>query len=158
MTPRFTTIGPALVLALLLVAAPGRARADFVYDLSIDTSSISGTPGYLDLQLNPAGAGVVTATVDHFLGDAGLGSFSTVMGDVTGAGAPIVFSTDGGQVNETYAPATFGVSLGLTVTLSSADASSEASFQVTLYDSNGNPLTALRKNKSSAKAESGGGR
>lgn len=143
---RSATISTALALALSLWATPGRARADFVFDLDINTASIQGTQGYLDLQFNPTGGdGLLLATVGTFACNTTLESFTT-QGNVSGTAFPLVFTADGtmnGQINEAFAAATFGSRVKMTVDLAAPDNISTASFQVTLYDSLGNPLLAM---------------
>jgi hypothetical protein len=146
MNYKTSTRAVALALTLFLCAFPGRSRADIVYNLNVDTSSIEGTQGYLDLQFNPTGGtSILTATVPSLTGNATVGSFTT-SGNVTRTSVPLVFAADNsviGQVNDAYASTTFGSSLGLTVDITTPDNSSTASFQVTLYDQWFNPLFPL---------------
>jgi hypothetical protein len=143
MTHKTASLTVAFALALFSWGTPGRVRADLIYNLNIDTSTIAGTSGYLDLQFNPTGGtGVLTAAVTSLTGDASVGSFMT-SGNVQGTAFPLVFTADNsviGQINDAYASATFGNSLGFTVDISTPDNISTASFQVTLYDQDYNVL------------------
>ena len=143
---RTSTVGAVLALSLFLCAFPGRSQAEIVYNLTVNTSSIDGTQGYLDLQFNPTGGvSVLTATVTSLLGDSTVGSFTT-SGNVTGTDVPLVFTADSsmiGQFNDAYASTTFGSSLVLTVDITTPDNISTASFLVTMYDQSFNPLFPL---------------
>ncbi len=143
----------ALTLALLLLGGVAPARGDFVYNITIDTSSLSGTGGYLDLQFNPTGGtGVLTANVQTLANsNTILGSLYSYTGNVAGpglttppSGFPLTFTADntnGPQTNETSWNVTdFGTQLALSLDIAPSDANSTASFFLTLYDTSGNPL------------------
>jgi hypothetical protein len=159
-----TTVSGVLTLALLLSGATAVALADFSYNLSVDTSSLTGSTGYLDIQFNPTttstypsngGTGVVTATVQTQTGnDALLGPTYFSQGNVTGPGAtnpptglPLTFMADnsssGPLQNEFAQAVTYGSNLALSVNITTPDAISPASLLVTLYDSNFNNLLAI---------------
>ncbi len=150
-----TPVSVTLALALLLSGATAPVLADFTYNLSVDTSSFSGSTGYLDIQFNPTttnypngGTGVVTATVQTQTGnDALLGTAYFSQGNVTGPGAttpptglPLTFMADnsssGPLQNEFAQAVTYGSTLALSVNITTPDAISPASVFVTLYDSN----------------------
>jgi hypothetical protein len=155
-----TTVSGTLAIALLLSGATPAALADFNYNLNVDTSSFSGSTGYLDIQFNPSttiypngGTGVLTATVQTQTdNDAVLGPAYYSQGNVTGPGAttpptglPLTFTADnsssGPLINEFAQAVTYGSNLALSVNITTPDAISPASLFVTLYDSNfNNPL------------------
>jgi hypothetical protein len=142
----------ALTLALLLLGGVAQARGDFVYNITIDTSSLSGG-GFLDLQFDPTGGtGVLTATVQTLAtNNLTLGSLASWSGNVTGPGSttppsglPLTFTADntnGPQTNEAFWNVTnFGTQLALSLDIAPADANSTASFFLTLFDAGGTPL------------------
>jgi hypothetical protein len=139
----------AFTLALLLFGVLDPARSDFVYNITIDTTSLNGTPGYLDLQFDPSGGtGTLSATVQTLASsDTIFGSIASFLGDVTGPGAttppsgfPLSFTADntnGPQTNDAFLNVTgFGTTLALSLDITPADANSTASFFLTLYDQN----------------------
>lgn len=130
--------------ALLLTCAAASAHADSVtYAVSVDTSSLVGGTGYIDLELNAGSlpAADVMATVSGFGGavpDSGnlftLGTSGTLPGDV---------SFDNQTPNDYFEALTFGSVINFNVTLSGPGVSSTGSilsdsgtdFQVEFLDS-----------------------
>jgi hypothetical protein len=79
----------AALLAFVAILSAGTARADdLTYNVTIDTSSINGYYGYLDLQFDPGtipGSQYATATVQNFSTDGIFNSIDdTQTGDVYG--------------------------------------------------------------------------
>jgi hypothetical protein len=74
----------AIIVPILLAAQS--AFADPIYDVTIDTGSISGTLGYLDLNFSPGILGSTGAAADvmNFQTDGILGGTPEIMGSVTG--------------------------------------------------------------------------
>ena len=136
----------AAVLCLALHAVP--ARAGIVYQISIDTSSISGTAGYLDLQFSSGpGAPSALATVSQFTSDATLGTpsaFNTT-GSLVPGGSTLEFDN---QTANDYLQGidVFGNSVTFLVTLSGAGVDtppgigSGSTFGLFLYDTSFNPI------------------
>lgn len=153
----------ALLLALLLGGATAPARADFSYAVTINLSGLSdsngaplsGSPGYLDIQFNPTGgtetlfATVQGRTSNNTL----LGAVSSTQGDVTGpggslpvSGLPLTFASNypnGFVINDAVLEVTFGTTLALSLDITTADASSTASFFLFLYDQYGSPISSI---------------
>jgi hypothetical protein len=154
------TVWVTMAVALILGGAKAEVRADFNYTLDINTSSFSGSTGYLDIQFNPTtplyangGTGTLTATVNTLSStDAILGPPYYSSGNVTGPGTTIpgqslAFTADnrssGPLVNEFTQAVIYGNTIALAVTITTSDAISPASFMVTVYDSNFNSLSAI---------------
>jgi hypothetical protein len=118
-----------LVASLMLF--PHTAFADSVtYYFIMNTSSLSGSSGYIDMQFSEAllggGGGMTayntyaTATVSNFQTDGSLDAASLLtMGDVTGAlNQPVTFLANGdGAFNDYYQGITFGNQLSFALTL-----------------------------------------
>jgi len=73
-----------LVIAALDIQTA--ANAAVVYGVTVDTSSVSGTSGFLEMQFNPGGSSLAaTATVSGFNAGSGvLIPAPDVLGNVTG--------------------------------------------------------------------------
>lgn len=143
-----TTGRAALALPLLLFGVAAPARATILYDVTVNTSAFAGSQGYIDLQFNPTGGtGTLSATVQTLASnDATLGSVVSSTGNVTGSGLPLTFTADntnGPQSNDALLNVTYGNTLALSLDITTADANSTASFFLTLYDQNGNPLSPI---------------
>jgi hypothetical protein len=135
----------ATFAVLLMMLGAVDAQAGPIYEISVNTSSLIGTIGYLDFIFNP-GAGPVdpaSATLSGFASDGTLTGPSYI-GDVSGAlpGAVTINDTDvdndytEGFVYGTY----FDIFVDLDIPDISDDAQSGDSFYLTLFDSNFDPL------------------
>ncbi|MDP2028948.1 MAG: NF038129 family PEP-CTERM protein [Thiobacillus sp.] len=131
-----------IFLALGMALAP-LAHAE-IWQVDIDTSSIAGIGGYLDLQLNPGAADAqpVQARIGNFSSDASLG-----MGEVDGAasgslaGVLVLDNTD--ALNAWLQGLVFGSHIAFTLDIDSTlSAGSGSSFSALLWDSNFTPLFA----------------
>ena len=127
--------------------------------MTIDTSSIAGEQGFIDIQFNPGNAPVLpaTATVSNFTTDATLlGSLNGTPAGFDGDGDPIGMlpgdltidnSSDSSTdvpvyaLNDNYQPVTFGTTISFDVAFSGEavtspnSADNGSSFGVTLYAS-----------------------
>lgn len=110
-----------LVLVLLGALSISAAHAALVYQIDVDTTSISGTSGFVDLQFNPgtAAAPSATATVTAFSvsgAPAQFGGFTDLTGDVVLL-APVMLPSFGNSTvfNDALGQATFGSLLHLQV-------------------------------------------
>jgi hypothetical protein len=129
-----------VVLAFL---APSAARAGSVFVFSTDTSSLSGSSGYIDLQYNAnAGAGASTATITDFLTNGSLGSAATILltGDASGDLASTVTilngALDSSGYNDYNEAITFGTYTSFQVTLSDpVGGTANSAFLVSYYAS-----------------------
>src|SRR6266513_1838262 len=137
-----------LLVAALILFAANAAFASFSYNVSIDTSSISGTLGGLDFQYNPgAGASSYTATVD-FSGVTG-GTLSdpiTVFtaGNVSGALPSTVTITDNNisQLNEYFHNFTYGSNLSFNLTFA-GDPTTNSSLYFSMFQDAAGTVAAL---------------
>lgn len=160
--------GLALLLVLLLLGpfGTGTVHADFIYSVSVDTSSINTTSGYLDLVFNAAGANsqLAYASVTNFQTNGTLASTSSTDGDASGV-LPGTLSLDNGVnasppsgFNDVFQGITFGNSLSFDVTLSGPAVDTPnsngygSSFFLYLYDSSGNTLLTTDTNYGGAAA------
>lgn len=136
---------PAVLFALTAACA----HADGVtYDVSVNTSSISGTSGALDFQFDPGpfGSQAATLAITGFSSDGTLGTaFST--GDVAGTLPGELDFDNLMSFNDYFTDFTYGSTISFDVTLSgpaitSPDGVSQSgsSFFFSMYDDNGNPL------------------
>lgn len=107
------------VLVLLGALSVSAAHAALVYQIDVDTASISGTTGFVDLQFNPgtAAAPSATATVTAFSLSGALaqfGGFTDLTGDVVLL-APAMLPSFGNSTvfNDALGQATFGSVLHL---------------------------------------------
>ena len=137
-------------LAVIGIYSAGPAWAgQLSYEVTIDTSAINGTSGYLDLQFNPGtlpGTQLATAVVEGFTSDGTLaiGPLSGVTGDVTGT-LPGAVSFDNQTVfNDDFEGITFGNSIQFELVLSGPAvltpdgvSTSGSTFGVGLWDSTG---------------------
>ncbi len=145
-----STTGRLAVIAAALIAACAvpQTRADVIYQLSADTSSLAGGYGYLDFQFNQSAsaAQAATAIVTNFSGGGGtLNSGDvTLTGDVTGGlpGTLTLQNTPG--FNDAFLGFTFGGSVSLDVRLTgdavnnpSASATEGSTFSFSLYQADG---------------------
>lgn len=115
----------ALIALFLAIALPQKASAALLYEVVVDTTSIQGITGYIDLQLNvgnmvPTPAAI--ATLSSFsLGSSGvLGppADALVDGDVTGDLSGTVVFRNTSALNAMAHPVTFGNSLSFMVEFS----------------------------------------
>jgi hypothetical protein len=165
--PRTFRITAALILLLLGVSAQSPARAGFVsYQVNVDTSSVSGTPGSLFFQFNPGDSTALSAmaTVTGFQGDSGtLATTAQYFGDASGLLpdplTPLTLFNDQ-AFNAVLQDFTFGSSLSFDVSLSgqgvgattgataSPFISAGSSFALSLFDSQGDILLTTDPNGS----------
>lgn len=133
---------PVFFVALgLTLALPARAETWWV---DIDTTSLAGGRGYLDLQLNPGASDTqpVQVSISNFSTDALLGP-GVADGAVSGSlpGELVLDNTD--ALNAWLQGMVFGSHVAFTLNMDSAlDAGSGSSFAALLWDMNFNPLLA----------------
>jgi hypothetical protein len=113
-----------LVVAVMMFAATS-AFADYSYTFNVDTSSVNGASGYIDLQFNPgiSSTGAASAAVSNFISDASLGAAST-MGGVTGVLPSTVTINNTTGYNDYFQAVTFGNNLNYSLNLIGAPGSS----------------------------------
>jgi PEP-CTERM motif len=102
------------------------AKADpITYNVSVDTSSITGTTGSLDFNFNagPAIAQLASLQILGFTGDGTLAGSPQFFGDVSGA-LPGTLTYDNGTFNDYFEDFTYGTTLTFEVSLYGAALSS----------------------------------
>jgi hypothetical protein len=137
-----------MVLLMVALAGPGYAMP-LDYQITVDTSTLTGTTGYVDLQFNP---GTLTAPGAQ-AALSGFGGPTLLSGDpqtgatgnVTGAlPGPLLFSNTT-VYNDFFQAVTFGTTTTFNVNFSgaftTASSGSNTTFSVSLYDASGtNPI------------------
>jgi hypothetical protein len=130
--------------------ATSTARASAIYNVAVDTSSVSGSQGFLDFQFDPGNASSQAAT-------AVIGNFNTVggtlipppstTGSVVGLLPGTVTFTNNTALNEYFEGFKYGASFSFTLTLSgpaldspNGTATAGTTFGLGLYDQNQNPI------------------
>jgi len=114
-----TPIG--IMVAGLLSCLVPVAKADVVYQVTVNTGSISGTAGSLDFNFNPGPTGVVqaaSADVFNFGGTGTLTGAPSLTGDVSGVLPATVTLDNGTGFNDYFVGFTYGSSLSFDVELS----------------------------------------
>ncbi len=124
-----------VIAAIAIVAfAVSPAFASYSYDFNVDTSSLLGQSGYLELQFNPGvNPGVATATVSNFSSDAALGAI-VLTGDVTGSLPGTVTINNTTAWNDYFQAIAFGNTLHFSVDLTST---ADNSFALSFYGADG---------------------
>jgi PEP-CTERM motif len=110
----------AILIGALLLAIAAPAWADGItYDITVDTSSISGTAGSLDFQFNP-GPLVSQAADLQILGFSTDGTLGTAVasGDATGTLPGTLTFDNGTGFNDYFTGFTYGTTLSFDVNLS----------------------------------------
>jgi hypothetical protein len=131
-----------------LAAEPASAAVTYV--VTVNTTAVNGTSGFLDFQFNP-GNGTsqpATATISNFavVGGAVTGAPSDT-GNVTGALPATVTIVNSTALNEAFQGFTYGTSFSFVLTLSgpaidtpNGTATAGSTFGIGLYDSASNPI------------------
>jgi hypothetical protein len=136
----FATLG--LSATLLLAGGAQATTIDVSYEISVNTSSVEGTDGYLDFQFNPGGFTPVdsaSATLTGFFTDGTLTTEAPPLGAVTGSLPGTVTIDNTGSTNEYTPGITYGSFFDIFVTLDiptvSGGAASGSSFTLDVEDS-----------------------
>jgi hypothetical protein len=145
----FTLAG--LLLAFLAVGKPALAGS-VSYNVSVDTSTLSGQSGFVDFQFNPGpGALAATAALSVFATDGSLQGSPQLTGAVAGTLPGPVTLTNSTQFNDYFEGITFGTTITYDLTLSGdgvgGSAPSGSALGMSLFDSTGtNPLLTTDPN------------
>jgi len=125
-----------LIVAVLMFAATS-AFADYSYNFAVDTSSVAGQQGYVDLMFNPGNnsLGSATAAITNFNTDAALGT-AVLTGGATGVlpGTVSIHNntlTASTPYNDDFQQVTFGNNMNFSLNLSGAAGNS---FLLYFYD------------------------
>lgn len=111
----------ALAWSMLGFLGSGPAHADLRFQVSADTSSLSGQSGFLDFQFNPGDSTALaaTATVTNFTSVGGILAPSAILTDDATGSLPGTLTLDNGTIyNDAFQGFTFGSGVSFTVTLS----------------------------------------
>ena len=148
-----TMIQPARILgalaAMVVLAMPASAAVSYV--VTVDSSSVSGTSGFLDFQFNPGNGSSqpATAAISGFTGGTFSGSPSvTGDGDVSGTLPGTLTMDNGTALNEYFQGFTFpATTFSFLLTLSgpaldtpNGIATAGSTFGLGLYDSGQDPI------------------
>jgi PEP-CTERM motif len=124
--PRFTHSGLQSFFfgcALLFYTALVAQADPITFTVTVNTTAISGTSGFIDFQFNPGGAGAQSATVSltnfNFTGGS-LAANADLTGSATGLLPGNVTINNTGQLNDLFQGITFGNSFSFSLTLSGA--------------------------------------
>ena len=137
-----------LATAALAVLSAGQADASVVFAVTVDTSSVNGTPGFLDFQFNAGNATTqaATATISDFTGGTLAGAPSTT-GDVSGTLPPTITLVNSTVLNEYFQNFTYASTFSFLLTLSgpaidnpNGTSTAGSTFGLGLYDSGQNPI------------------
>jgi hypothetical protein len=136
------------------VALPAVVGASTTYTVTADTSSITGTSGYMDLQFEPGPAttNLATVAVTGFTTNGTLSGAATLTGDVTGQ-LPGTLNFDNQTVfNDYFQAIDFGSTETFTVTLDGPSilGGSSSAFNIAFYAADGS--TALLTNSPDGEA------
>jgi PEP-CTERM motif len=111
--------GTALLATYFLCFASIASAAPITYDVSVDSSSISGTAGSLDFEFNPGPlvTQVASAQILNFTSDGVLAGSPMLTGDVSGALPGTVTFDNGMPFNDYFEGFTYGSTLSFQVSL-----------------------------------------
>lgn len=112
--------------ALWLGAAAEAAHAaPLTFTVTVNTASLSGASGFLNLQFNPGGAGAQTATLRvndlMLIGGTTLASTAEVIGNVTGVLPGAVTIANSTSFNDLFQRINFGSGFSFDITLLGAE-------------------------------------
>lgn len=124
-----------IVLAAVVAFSGNSAFASLVYDFGVDTSSLSGQSGYLDLQFNPgiSSAGAASAAISDFSGGTLFGT-PQLTGAVTGALPGTVALNNTDQYNDYFQGITFGNIISFSLNLNGGAGNS---FALSFFNNDG---------------------
>ncbi len=108
----FFTLARSLLLLCVIFSSSAFAE---MYQITVDTSTLSGTTGYIDLQFNPAETGTPSATVviSNLTGDLALLDTAELAGATSGALPGTVTLINSDAFNDYFQSVQFGSSFTL---------------------------------------------
>jgi hypothetical protein len=141
-------------MAAVVLLSAGSATANSIqYLVSVDTSSVTATSGFLDFQFNPGGSlsQIATAQIANFNAVGGALVFNInspqLNGDVAGILPATLTLVNGTSFNDYFQQLTYGGSFSFVLSLTgpaldspNGTATSGSTFGVGLYDRNQNPI------------------
>jgi hypothetical protein len=125
-----------LVIAVIMFAASS-AFASYTFNVDVNTSSLIGQTGYIDLQMNADNSGnVATATTSNYASDAAFVGAPDYIGNASGLLADNTLSIDTAdknvQMNDYFHQLTFGNNLHFQLNL---DGMPSNTFSIAFYNS-----------------------
>jgi len=125
----------AMVIMAAITFAASSAFASYSYNFTVDTTSMLGQTGYLELQFNPGiNPGSANAVIANYVSDATLAGTPALTGNVTGALPGTVSINNTTQWNDYFQQVTFGSNVQFALTLSG---SPNNSFYLSFYSADG---------------------
>lgn len=111
--------GVLLFIAIFLCLASIASAAPITYDVTVDSSSISGTAGSLDFEFNPGPLVTQAANLQilNFASNGSLAGSPMLTGDVAGALPATLTFDNGSAFNDYFEGFTFGSTLSFEVSL-----------------------------------------
>jgi hypothetical protein len=109
----------ALIVAAFFSFASNASASPITYDVTVDSSSISGTAGSLDFEFNPGPLVTQAASLQilNFTSDGTLAGGPALTGDVSGALPGTVTFDNGTAFNDYFEGFTYGSTLSFQVSL-----------------------------------------
>src|SRR5262249_51862810 len=144
--------GAWLFILPFLLFSPIASADPITYDVSVDTSAISGTAGSLDFEFNPGPLVTQAASLQilNFSSDGTLAGSPALTGDVSGALPGTVTFDNGTAFNDYFEGFTYGSTLSFQVSLfgpalSSPDGTSTSgsSFAFSMFSDAAGTIPAL---------------
>lgn len=149
--------GVWFLIALVLCSASTASAAPITYNVTVDSSSISGTAGSLDFNFNPGPFATQSAYLQilDFTSDGALAGSPMLTGDVHGALPGTVTFDNGTSFNDYFEGFTYGSTLSFQVSLygpalSSPDGSSTSgsTFAFSMFSNVAGTMSVLTTNPS----------
>jgi len=109
----------SLVIVSFIFAASIAKAGPIIYDVTVNTSSVTGTAGSLDFQFNPGPLTTQSASLQilDFNSDGTLAGSPSLTGDVSGALPATLTYDNGTQYNDFFEDFTYGTTLSFEVSL-----------------------------------------
>ena len=150
-------LNKSLLCIATLFFATAVASASTTYDVTVDTSSITGDSGSLDFQFNPGPFVTQSASLQlsNFTSDGSLAGVEQLTGDVSGALPGTVTFDNGSAYNDYFDGFTFGTTLSFDVSffgpaISSPDgvSTSGSTFAFSMFSDAGGTIPVLTSDPS----------
>jgi hypothetical protein len=124
-----------LLIIVVIMFAATSAFASLSYEFNVDTTSVLGQTGYLELQFNPGiDPGVASAVISNFTSNATLAGTPVLTGDVTGALPSTITINNTSGWNDYFHQITFGNNVQFALNL---NGSANNSFGLSFYGADG---------------------
>jgi len=143
------SVTTALAVAALAAISAQPAAASAAYIVTIDTSSVNGTSGFLDFQFNPGNntSQPATAQILNFTTDGTLSGVPSITGNVSGTLPGTVTFANSTALNEFFQGFNYGTRVSFLLVLSgpaidapNGTSTAGSTFGVGLYDNTQTPI------------------